>query len=83
MNKYIALFIASLIKIVGKNYQYTDKWRIKGMKKSAIYLPIDKNGNPDWAYMETYMRKVSNKVKKKQASREKASSACLLQHTSP
>ncbi len=63
MNKYIALFIAPLIKRVGENYAYTDKWQIKDMKKSVIYLPVDKTGAPDFNYMDGYMRKVSQKVK--------------------
>ena len=29
MNKYIALFLAPLIKSVGRNYAYTDKWKIE------------------------------------------------------
>ena len=63
MTKYIALFIAPIIKAVGRNYAYTDKWKIEDMKASVIYLPVDEHNQPDWEYMEHYMNKVENKVK--------------------
>lgn len=28
-----------------------------------IMLPVDKTGQPDWAYMEEYMRKMEERVK--------------------
>lgn len=55
INKYIALFLAPLIKAAGKNYVYKDKWQIEDMKRSIIYLPV-KCKEPDWEYMEKYMR---------------------------
>ena len=64
MTPYIGMFIAPLIRRVGLNYAYTDKWQIEDMKKSHIYLPIDKNDKPDWAYMDAYMRKIDNRAKK-------------------
>ena len=30
--------------------------RSKNMKKMSIKLPADKNGNPDWDYMEKYIK---------------------------
>ena len=39
INKYTALFIAPLIKAVGKNYEYTDKWQIEDMKKAKFICP--------------------------------------------
>ena len=33
------------------------------MEADKIYLPVDKTGQPDWAYMEEYMRKVEERVK--------------------
>lgn len=63
MNKYAALFIAPLIKSVGKNYAYTDKWKIEDMKNSVIYLPVGKNNQPDWEYIEQYMKSVEDRAK--------------------
>lgn len=63
MNRHIALFVCPLIKTVGQNYAYTDKWKIENMKSSVIYLPVNKQGQPDWDYMEQYMIGIEDKVK--------------------
>ena len=63
MNKHIALFIAPLIKSVGRNYAYTDKWKMEDMKSSIVYLPIKENSQPDWAYMEQYMKTIEKQVR--------------------
>lgn len=63
MNRQISLFIVPLIKGVSSRYDYIDKWKKKAMEADKIYLPVDKTGQPDWAYMEEYMRKVEEKVK--------------------
>ena len=62
MNKYVALFIAPLIKSVGRNYAYTDKWKIEDMKASVIYLPAKDNNLPNWEYIELYMKAVEKRT---------------------
>lgn len=63
MNKYIALFLAPLIKSVGRNYAYTDKWKIEDMKSSTIYLPVNEQHQPDWEYIVQYMKAVEKQVR--------------------
>ena len=56
MTRNIAHFLATIIKVVGKNnYAYEDKWQIEDMKKTAIKLPVTSDGEPDFAFMESYM----------------------------
>ena len=62
MNRQIALFIVPLIKGISSRYDYIDKWKKEAMEADKIYLPVDKTGQPDWAYMEEYMRKVEKKT---------------------
>ena len=62
MNKYAALFIAPLIRSVGRNYAYTDKWKIEDMKASVIYLPTKDNNQPNWEYIEQYMKAVEKRT---------------------
>lgn len=62
MNRQIALFIVPLIKGVSSRYDYIDKWKKEAMEADKIYLPIDKNGDPDWDYMEEYMKMVQGKT---------------------
>ena len=63
MNRQIALFIVPMIKGISSRYDYIDKWKKEAMETDKIYLPVDKTGQPDWAYMEEYMRKVEERVK--------------------
>lgn len=62
MNRQIALFIVPLIKGISSRYDYIDKWKKEAMEADKIYLPVDKTGQLDWAYMEEYMRKVEKKT---------------------
>lgn len=55
LNKYIGLFIATVIKAERPKFNYGRKWKKEVMKKSVIKLPT-KNGEPDWDYMENYIK---------------------------
>jgi hypothetical protein len=56
LNQYIALFLIPLIQKEKYRFGYGFKWRIERMKESKIKLPVDKNGNPDWQFMEDYIK---------------------------
>jgi len=56
LNKYIALFVATVIKANRYKFSYGRKWTLDKMKESPIKLPVDKKGNPDWDYMENYIK---------------------------
>ena len=58
LNKYIAFFICPIIKTVGQKYAFVDKWKQEDMKDAIIKLPITSSGEPDWQYMESYMKAV-------------------------
>ena len=59
LNQYIALFLIPLIQKEKYRFGYGFKWRIERMKESKIKLPVDKNGNPDWQFMEDYIKSLS------------------------
>lgn len=63
MNKYVALFLVPLIRSVGRNYAYTDKWKIEDMKNSIVCLPVNEQNQPDWTYMEQYMKVIEKQVR--------------------
>lgn len=65
LNKYIAMFIIPIIKKIGQQYAFIDKWRKEDMEKDYMKLPVDEKGKPDWQYMENYTRKIENKMKVK------------------
>lgn len=58
MTKETALFIVPLIKSASTRYNYVDKWKREDMITDTIRLPVDKNGEPDWSYMNKYMQSV-------------------------
>lgn len=61
MNPSIALFFLPIIRRVGKQYAFIDKWEKETMEKDEILLPT-KDNHPDWTYMEEYMRYIRNKA---------------------
>lgn len=56
LNQYIAMFLCSLIEKERYRWTYGRKWRPKRMPSSLIKLPVDKTGNPDWKYMEDFIK---------------------------
>lgn len=58
MTRNMGLFIVPLIRSVGRRYAFVDKWRLDVMKKNHIKLPVDSQGNPDWAYMDSFMAEI-------------------------
>lgn len=60
-NKYTALFVATIIKKDRYRWAYGRKWRPDRMKDSTIMLPTDSKGNPDWDFMELYMKSLKFK----------------------
>lgn len=65
MTRNIALFICPIIKLAGQKYAFVDKWKKEIMENSFIKLPASENGNPDWEYMESYMKQVIDESEKK------------------
>lgn len=56
LNPYLAMFICSVIMLDRYRWGYGRKWRPKRMPTSKIKLPVDTNGNPDWQFMEDYIK---------------------------
>lgn len=56
MNAYIAMFICALIRAEKFRFNYGRKWHLGRMKESIIRLPSDSAGEPDWAFMEGYVK---------------------------
>ncbi|MGL4367341.1 MAG: restriction endonuclease subunit S [Brevinemataceae bacterium] len=56
LNKYIAMFLVTLIKEEQYRYNFGRGWGLDRMRDSIIKLPVDSQGNPDWDYMENYIK---------------------------
>lgn len=57
MNKWVALFLCGILRKECYRYCYGRKWKMELMKTTMIKLPA-KNGEPDWGWMESYIKKL-------------------------
>ncbi|MBR1775033.1 MAG: restriction endonuclease subunit S [Bacteroidales bacterium] len=56
LNKYIALFLCTLISKEKYRFNYGRKWNKEMMLKSVIKLPVTKQNTPDWQWIEDYVK---------------------------
>lgn len=57
-DKYIYLFMATMIKRLEEKYSFNREINDKRIRKEKFILPADKNGNPHWDYMSKFMQKL-------------------------
>ena len=55
LNPAIALFLCTVCREAGKEFNYGRKWGITRMKETILKLPVDDEGMPDWNFMENYI----------------------------
>ena len=64
INKDIGLFIATIFtKSFIEKYSFSTMCSSTLLKKERIKLPTDKDGNPDWGYMEQYMKNIEKQAR--------------------
>ncbi len=63
-NRYISLFISMCITKQREKYGYGYKMGTGRLKRQRILLPVDTNNNPDWAFMEAYMKQKEQEILK-------------------
>lgn len=56
MNKYIGIFIATIINKESFKWNYGRQIRLNNCYDLEIELPVDKEENPDFEYMENYIK---------------------------
>lgn len=56
MNKYIGIFLATLIRQEKYRFNYGRKWGLGRMNESIIRLPVTADGKPNWDFMESYVK---------------------------
>lgn len=63
LNKYIAVYIGTLLKKEGKlKYSFGRAWDLDLLKKTQLKLP-SKDGEIDWKSIENYIKNIENKYK--------------------
>lgn len=56
LNVYIAMFLITLFRQEKYRFNYGRKWNLIRMNKSLINLPVNENGQPDFKFMEDYIK---------------------------
>ncbi len=56
MNAAIGLFLSTVIRQEKYRFNYGRKWGIERMKTSRIFLPSKNGKQPDWEFMERYIK---------------------------
>ena len=65
LNEKNGLFFAALINSLLAKYNYSNTVKKKEFISETIPLPVTPEGTPDFDYMENYMKKLTEKAKKK------------------
>lgn len=64
LNRFNALFLCSILSKSCEKYGYGDMCSAEKLKSELLLLPADSLGQPDWAYMENYIKQVIAKQNK-------------------
>lgn len=71
LTRNIAMYLITIFETVGKEFVYTNKWTQEKMIQTFLSLPITSSGEPDWDYMESYMKDVMDESEKNIANLKK------------
>ena len=74
MNKYSALFVCTMLNQVIYQYSYGRARILEKIKDEMVLLPTTPDNQPDWQFMEDFIKKIYNKV----IDEVKASAPALL-----
>lgn len=73
INEYIGLFVASAIeRVSNEKYEFDSMCTGKKLAEDIISLPATSDGQPDWDYMESYMKTVMEESEKSLENLRKA-----------
>ena len=61
LNRYTGLFITTIADTVRKKYNFNYKRSEKRLSKEYLNLPINDLKEPDWEYMEQYVKQITMK----------------------
>jgi len=56
LNKYNSLFLVTVLSKLKYKYAYGRQVRLMRLPSEKIKLPVDKNGSPNWRFMEDYIK---------------------------
>lgn len=62
MNKYSGLFISRMIRQTCSKFSYGKMGSQESIKRERIMLPVDESSNPDYAFMEQYIKEREQQI---------------------
>lgn len=65
LNKELAMFLAKCLERTGETFTYARKWRPKRIRTSKIFLPINDKKEPNWQFMEDYIKQEQKLIAQK------------------
>lgn len=72
LTKNKALFLISALYKAFATFSYDSSFNVTRLNKVIIKLPVDKDGDPDWQYMDTYIAKLTALAHKNVSSLKQA-----------
>ena len=72
LNDLRALFICSIIRNTAQKFGYSDLLNSKNLRTLNLKLPATSDGQPDWDYMESYMKAIMEESEKSLENLKKA-----------
>ena len=72
MNETNGLFVCSALNVLSDRYSFADARVLDKIKVEIIKLPATSDGQPDWDYMESYMKAVMEESEKSLKNLKKA-----------
>lgn len=61
MNPQIGLFLTTILCKERPKYFFGRSWTGDRLRETIIKLPTDLSGNPDWKFMEQYIKSLNHK----------------------
>lgn len=65
LNKYVGEFFVSCIRIANSKYNYAYKTSKERLNATKVFLPINSKGEPDYKFMEEYIKEREEKLKQR------------------
>ena len=72
-NENHLLFIKTALTYLKTQYGFQKQYRLNSVEKTVVKLPVDTNGQPDWNYMEAFMKQINQQAQAKLEKLEKGS----------
>lgn len=65
ITREMGLFLAKCFEMTGEGFSYSRKWRPKRIRKSKVFLPMNEKKEPNWQFMEDYIKQEQKVIAQK------------------